>query len=522
MQKSHIASVSARMAEQVADVPSGVTTESASHGHVHQGNCMTPGSVSKGLVLGQEEMALKLSSLFKPACGPAQQGKKLSATGLALNMVLSIIGTTVLGISAQMQKGGWILTPILLCIGCAIVSEMTWAVSKVIYRLSEMGVEVRVYQDLAGGVFGFSGRILSSVTSTMALLGMTCNGLVLISKNLDYSLRVCNGRSCGRRWWVLAATPTTLLYSFVDAGDLLKKSAVLGPVVCVGCVVLALIGEGMAAAELPHFPEGCRGSPDLPYWTLIPDLANIDSWMKIADVASYCFYCFAVVVTIPSMQGQMQDPTELVKAASGGYVVCVAAFLAIMLLGYYAFGNLGPDSIIDAMRHNRPAGWWILNRPWETGTGTVVGQVFSWMVTVNLLLTDAIYVPCTVQAVEGWAPCVFRSEQRLTLPKVILRLLYVAFRTLVATMVGKFIELTGLTSSLFCICNNILIPVLAFHRLKAAKVGHVRKALHFVIFLFGVFVIVVGTTSALTSLSMSTATEDTAPGEALRTGTDCQ
>jgi len=473
---------------------------------------------SKTEMSGQEEMARSIASLsFQVAPATTEGERKLSTLGLFLNMTLSIIGTTVLGISAQMPKAGWILTPLLLCMGCCIVSEMTWVVSNVIAKLRDSEVEIAAYQDLAHGAFGFPGRMISSVTSTMALVGLTCNGLVLISKNLDYSLTLCNGGRCGRKWWALAATPTTLFYAFVDAGDLLQKAAVLGPVVCVGCVVLAWFGEISAITELSDFPQSCRSSPDLPYWTIFPDLSTSKGWMNVADVASYGFYCFAVVVTVPSLQAQMQDPSKLVPAATVAYALCTGLFITIMMLGYCAFGNLGPQSIIDGMTNTRPIGWWALNRPWETGYGTANGQVFSWMITLNLLLTDAIYVPCTVQAMEGWAPSVFKSERRWTLPKVTLRLAYAAFRTLVATEVEQFVELTNLTSSLFCICNNILIPILAFHKIRASQVGSVRKAMHFAIFLFGIFVVVIGSTSALKAL-LSPNPNRAQPGTSVRKG----
>merc|ERR1711981_398420 len=109
------------------------------------------------------------------------------------------------------------------------------------------------------------------------------------------------------------------------------------------------------------------------------------------------------------------------------------------------------------MRENRPDGWWALNRPWELGTPTVVGLAFAWMITSNLVLTDAIYVPCTVLALEGWAPGVFnKPEGGSSVPKFLLRVGLALFRTLIATEVTQFLALTRLTSSMFCICNNIL------------------------------------------------------------------
>merc|ERR1712032_1562697 len=100
----------------------------------------------------------------------------------------------------------------------------------------------------------------------------------------------------------------------------------------------------MASYEFStEFPIACRGDD---YWRLGPDLGNdgvVQGIMEISDIASYGFYCFAVVVTVPTLKGQMANKTDVVPACISAYMICSALFLVIMLLGYYGFGNLGPD-----------------------------------------------------------------------------------------------------------------------------------------------------------------------------------
>merc|ERR1712110_46255 len=106
---------------------------------------------------------------------------------------------------------------------------------------------------------------------------------------------------------------STAIYCFADLGKVLNVSAKIGPFVCIGCVVLANVAGLRAIATLGDFPEECRVgiSANETYWNVWPPLREDVSPSAqiveiVADVAAYGFYCFAVVVTVPSLKGQMQ------------------------------------------------------------------------------------------------------------------------------------------------------------------------------------------------------------------------
>jgi len=81
--------------------------------------------------------------------------------------------------------------------------------------------------------------------------------------------------------------------------------------------------------------------------------------------------------------------------------------------------------------------------------------------------------------------------------------------------------MTNLTSSLFCVFNNILMPIVAFHSVKPFPVSSARKVLHVLIFIFGLFCIVCGSWDALVQLGSHAEMED--PGAHLRAdiSTEC-
>jgi amino acid permease len=200
---------------------------------------------------------------------------------------------------------------------------------------------------------------------------------------------------------------------------------------------------------------------------------------------------------LPILRYQMENQGRTLPAVRCSFVVSTFLFLLIMISGYLGFGNLGPDNMILGMRANRPAGWWATERPWETGTNTIIGQVYAWTIIVNLLLSDAIYVPCTIVSVEAVAPDYFEDHK---VARVILRLVLTAFRMIVATSITSFIYLTNLTSACFVVTNNIILPVIGFYVTKAHPVGPMRKVAHAFIGVFGFYVLIFGSYGAIMNM----------------------
>jgi len=438
---------------------------------------------------------------------PAREPSKLSGKALALNLVLSIIGTTILGIAAQLKRTGWFLTPALLLLGCVMITEMAWVECRIMEHISaETGSEVTSYQDFAEGALRLWGRRLSYLTSIGGNLGLLCNGLILESQNLQYVLPIqwkWLGDDPGYRWWSLFLTATTLFYCFVDTGKVLQAAGMIAPLICIVCVSLAVAGSSMAIGELDNIPKSCLWESQTPYWWWGPDTSagSLTSVvLNVAGVGSYSCFCFAVCCMLPPLRSQLENPESMLPAVRCSFMFCTFLFLLIMAAGYVGFGNLGPDNMILGMRTNRPAGWWATERPWETGTTNVIGQVYAWTIIVNLLLSDAIYVPCTINSLEAVTPQFFLNHK---VARVILRFVMAAFRLIVATQITSFIYLTNLTSACFVVTNNIIVPVLGLHVTKAHPIGPMRKAAHALILVVGFYFLALGSYGAIMNMITS-------------------
>jgi len=429
---------------------------------------------------------------------------------LCCNMVLSITGSAVLGIGAQMKTMGWILTPMLLFVGAALTSEMVWIVSATSDEIEERaGVRIVSYQDFAQHALGQPGWWASAVSSTLSLVGILIGGLVLESENLQIIAPISwhwpgsDPSDAGRRWWTVLVTSTTFLYSVADIGKLLHKSGLIGIALTVLCLVLVYTGAFQQFGSSESFAADCKNGVDVPYHSLGLNSnghQGFDVFLSFFSVTSYCIFVFAIVVTLPTLRSTMQHKEKLTPMSVIAFAVVALEFLGIMLAYYGIFGNLGPQNIVDGMRVNREAhpGWWATTDPWSTGDATWVAKALGWCVTLHLLCSDAIYVPCTVVAIEALLPQHMIQRKRVWLG---LRVLISLLRLFIATMVRDFVKLTNLTSAAFVTMNNLMLPVMAFYYAgPSQRAGSFRRTVHLLIFLFSIFSMVFGTISAVLDL----------------------
>jgi len=247
------------------------------------------------------------------------------------------------------------------------------------------------------------------------------------------------------------------------------------------------------------FPDECLDGPQ-DYTTLNPD--SNDGFMgllsDLAQMGSYSIFVFAIVVTVPTLKSETAKPKRLVPASVLAFAIALILFVGVMIFYYAAFGNLGPENIIQALKKDRPAGWWATTQPWQTGKETVIGQALAWLVNVHLCLSDVVYVGCTVVAFESLVP---RSCRDTWTSWFLVRIGLSIARTLVGTVITSFTTLSSLTGSLFVVCNNILVPIIAFYAVcGSSRAGASRMSLHVVIFVFGLYMVIAGTWSSVQSL----------------------
>jgi len=453
---------------------------------------------------------------------------KISSCSLCCNMVLSITGTAVLGVGAQMKTYGWFLTPAALFVGVLLTSEMTWLVATTSSKLEKEDetLEVIAYQDFAEAALGKTGMWAAAVSSVMALIGFIIGGIILESQNMQIVAPIpwewpLGGGDDGRKWWVFLLSFTSVFYCFIDIGSILEKAGAIGVLLTVFVMTFVFSGTVSQISDIGDFNDACRhGINGASYQSSainVGSATGFEAFLDLFSVASYVIFIFAIVVTLPTLRATMAHKEMVTPMSVIAFVIVGVLFTGIMLPYYWVFGNVGPSNVIEAMRTDRDTmspGWWATIDPWSTGKPTWIAEVLSYAVTFHLLCSDAIYVPCTVVAIEKLLPVRIAARKSVWIG---LRLFISFFRFLIGSMITDFVKMSNLTSAAFLTMNNMMLPILAFYAAgPKERAGSFRRAMHGVIFVFSLFVMVFGTINAVKAI-VETKSKD-APGQFPRPG----
>merc|ERR1719346_509531 len=96
-------------------------------------------------------------------------------------------------------------------------------------------------------------------------------------------------------------------------------------------------------------------------------------------------------------------------------------------------------------------GWWALNKPWETGEASFLGNLFAVCIVLNLVMTEAIGIPVALYNTQGIAHEYFHDGQNGWRRRFCLRVLIILARHAIGFGIGDFIAMSSLTSALFCL-----------------------------------------------------------------------
>merc|ERR1712048_296 len=128
--------------------------------------------------------------------------------------------------------------------------------------------------------------------------------------------------------------------------------------------------------------------------------------------------------------------------------------------------------------------------------GTAASIVFS------LLYSTVLVIFCVISIFESFTNK-YKIGQQLTCPNVCFRIAFVAFLAFCSDMVPYVMQVIGLVSSVFSVCNNIFLP-LVFYNVAAKRAGapvsRIKVFFHAIVFLIGVMVLIFGFEGSLKTL----------------------
>mmetsp|Transcript_52726 Transcript_52726/g.83683 ORF Transcript_52726/g.83683 Transcript_52726/m.83683 type:complete len:547 (-) Transcript_52726:165-1805(-) len=429
---------------------------------------------------------------------------KISTAATTSSLVTAMIGSSLLAMPALASKAGIILGPIVMIVAALIVNEMGKLISESIDDVAAIdGINVRKYQDLTKSAIGDAFSKLVGVSSTCALTGFVTVSCVLIGQSFQMLVPQLT-----YKMWMVIMIPMNIGFANVRDMNYIARLGQLGVLACMFCVVIMYTKSLEAVDSNWKWPDeyrtvGAYSDVPKPLYSLGPR-----TLLSLGSVSAVAFFTFAVLVSIPTVKGNMQKPEELPKALNRSFAICTAVNLLGMVFGYWGFGNFVNDNVLQNFRVMRPTNYWQEDvytsenalTPWETGRPSAAGQAMCIALIANLICSYPIYQICIALAIESSSPTLQTSVAKSTMLRTFLGI----FTITIGLLLPFFLQILALISSVFCVLNNVFLPLACYHGMKkrmGKSISTTRHVVHGFCGIVGIMVLCCGLIDAVSELA---------------------
>ncbi|KAI0511856.1 hypothetical protein KFK09_012490 [Dendrobium nobile] len=391
------------------------------------------------------------------------------------NIVVSIVGTGVLGLPYAFRMAGWLAGTL----GVAVAGASTFFCMLLLIqcrdRLEEHDdeeisdqVQIQSYGDLGAKVFGTTGRYLTELLVLTSQAGSAVAYLVFIGQNL-FSLFTKTNQSL--------VSPTIFIFFLLLPLE----------------IILSFIRSLSSIAPFSAFADACNV---LAMAIVIKEeiqMFNRFSWERSAfngtwglpfagGVAVFCFDGFSM--TLP-LEASMADRRKFRWVLLVAFMAITTVYISFGIFGYLAYG----DETKDIITLNLPNDW--------SAIAVKVGLCIALAFTFPIILHPIYEIIEMKLASSGWSQkfCCNAHGERLGLHGA--RMLVLLIITTVASCIpgfGAFISLVGSTVSAML---AFVLPATFHLLLLGSKLKLWQRAVDYLILLVGIAFAGYGTYDAL-------------------------
>ncbi|OIV92262.1 hypothetical protein TanjilG_00280 [Lupinus angustifolius] len=392
---------------------------------------------------------------------PSKRASKLQTLG---NIIVSVVGTGVLGLPFAFKIAGWVAGSI----GVAIVGITTFYCMLLLVRCREKlaseepSAESRTYGDLGYRCFGTSGRYLTELLILVALCGGSVAYLVFIGQNL-HSVFQSHGLTLTSFIFVLV--PVEIGLSWIRSLSALAPFSIFADicnVLAIGIVVKEDIGQALGSG----FSFGER--------TTIT--SNIGGLPFAAGMAVFCFEGIGMTL---ALENSMQDKAKFPRLLAQTFGGITFVYILFGFCGYMAFG----EETRDIVTLNLPRNWSSI----AVQLGLCLGLVFTFPVMIHPIN----------EIVEGKLKIVDKDNNEPTgLRKIwtyISRAIVVVVLAILASFVPEFGDFASFVGSTICAVISFVLPATFHLKLFGSSLSIWQKALDSFVVFCGLFFAVYGT-----------------------------
>jgi len=454
--------------------------------------------VESGLLSSHTDMFRQESAISAP------RSTGLSKNQVVVYLVTAILGCGVVVLPSLMKLGGWLVVPILTGLTSLAFVEVARMMDLAIGK-AEKHMGISSFEDLGRAAMNQVGvGLIRTVTGT-GFFGTLIVYTILIGHNvsglLDTAFSQYNAAGFLRdlvsvKLGIFVVTPVLLVLAILKDSTLANIMAV-----------------GMFASLTSCMLICIKGYLDAHFWMNWPEqeLSRMHNmWPEepasVGTVLAVLFAAFSVMGTVPCIRGQMHDKQQFLPAFRLAMSIVFCMYLAVMLLGYWGYGNYVQHNVVDSMmfppmtpEEARKAEQGEL--PHGHGGGRPVGIIMAVLVTLYLFLSFSLFFKCTAGMIQNLVNGMCKLENSDT-ERYAIRLLLVIVVVLVATAVPHFRALMAIMSAICCSCNNVFFPLLFAFKLEDGefRVSMSRRLVHSCICILGLFCFCLGLYNSVSTL----------------------
>lgn len=426
-----------------------------------------------------------------------EESNKITFSQACMTMILSSVSSGILFFSKSMADVGVVAAP-LLCLLLAVVCVEAGTLIAGACSLAEewTRVEISSYEELARFVGGVKMERALVITKNVAMLGfiIVFFGLTADSIATFFPQPVSNTTLMLIKFVIVY--PMYALLAMLKDLKSIARFAVLG-IFAIAIEVTLLVGASfMVAVSAEDCLNGDRGS-DCRWFAIAPPTDTpSEALPRLGKAMSIFLFSYAILATVPSIRSQLKDRSQMPSILRVAFAFCASLNILIMCMGYWAFGGNAQDNLNDGLSQYYPG----------------IARVVAVMIILNLLLSTPLFSYCVISVFEATGTDALRTP--LTPPNIAFRAGLVLALGTMNHFLPYAMEVIGLVSSVFCVANNIVFPVVFFYLARKlikpevnsesqASVVHIsvsRFLFHGFILAIGCCVLVFGVEGSLNSL----------------------
>ncbi|GAV57270.1 Aa_trans domain-containing protein [Cephalotus follicularis] len=411
--------------------------------------------------------------LIESGSSPTGNSSTFQALG---NILVSIVGTGVLGLPFAFRVAGWLAGSL----GVIIAAISTYYCMLLLIQsrnklaLELESTEIITYGDLGHKSMGRAGRFLTEFLICISQCGGSVAYLVFIGQNLSSMLK---GQSHTITSYIFMLVPVQIALSWIDSLSALAPFSIFANV----CNVLAMVivlKEDVQQAIMGEFSFNDRQAIT----------SNIGDLPFALGTAVFCFEGFGMTL---ALEASMRKRSSFPKLLAQAFFGITFVYVLFAFLGYMAYG----DQTKDIVTLNLPQNWSAI----AVQIGLCLGLAFTFPIMVHPVHEIVVG---KLKSSSWFRRLHYDNDGNLrrSIGNLVIyacRALMVAGLAIVASCVPGFGTFVSLVGSTVCALLSFVLPAIFHLSILGSSLHFWQRALDYFILSCGLLFGAYGTYNAI-------------------------